>query len=187
MPEGDSIFKLARALERACLHRAIDALWLRGGGGAGRFRGSRARRRPEQPLASSLLDQRVACGIGNVYKNEVLFPAGFDPRRSSGSVSDTELVALYRRAAALVALNTAAGSRVTHPGGRGADRHWVYRRSGRPHLRCGRAIAAKRIGNAARVTYWYPRCQPSPKPVSTAGAAPAEGDARDAVAEGDGR
>ena len=34
---------------------------------------------PATTIAEALLDQRVACGVGNVYKSEVLFACGVDP------------------------------------------------------------------------------------------------------------
>ena len=41
-----------------------------------------------------------------------------------------------------------------------ADRLWVYSRGGQPCRTCGTAIASRKDGDDARVTYWCPRCQP---------------------------
>jgi endonuclease-8 len=41
------------------------------------------------------------------------------------------------------------------------DRLWVYSRGGQPCRKCGTAIASRKDGDAARVTYWCPKCQAS--------------------------
>ena len=41
-------------------------------------------------IGEALLDQRIVCGIGNVYKSESLFLAGVDPWRPVGSLSANE-------------------------------------------------------------------------------------------------
>ena len=48
---------------------------------AARFAGSRA------PLKALLLDQRIVCGLGNIYVCEALFRAGLSPLRPAGTVS----------------------------------------------------------------------------------------------------
>src|SRR4051812_28590289 len=40
----------------------------------------RAGERGGRTIGEALLDQRIAAGIGNIYKNEALFAAGVDPR-----------------------------------------------------------------------------------------------------------
>ena len=108
-------------------------------------------------IADVLLDQRVACGIGNVYKAEVLFLERTAPETRLAALSDDELEALYGRARNLLQRNTGSGARVTRPGGR----LWVYGRRGRPCFRCGEAIRCARLGQRFRSTYWCPACQPA--------------------------
>jgi endonuclease-8 len=52
----------------------------------------------ETPAVDLLLDQRVASGIGNVYKSELLFIHRVHPLRPLGDLSDNELCELYRTA-----------------------------------------------------------------------------------------
>lgn len=121
---------------------------------------TRARRlsAPDTPLVDLLLNQRIAAGIGNVYKSELLFLLGLHPLRTLAATPDDRLESLYRRGRALLHANLDGGPRVT----RRADgaRLWVYRRRGRPCLRCGTTIRSARLGRDARSTYWCARCQP---------------------------
>ncbi len=115
----------------------------------------------DMALADVLLDQRLACGVGNVYKSEVLFLERLDPWTPLHRVEDGQLEALWTLAAKLLRANLGGGRRVTRAIADGRGRLWVYGRSGQSCLRCGRArIAARRMGVNHRSTYWCPRCQP---------------------------
>jgi endonuclease-8 len=112
----------------------------------------------EREVGVALLDQRVAAGIGNVYKSEVLFACGVDPFAPVSSLDDETRRALLRTAARHLRVNTQrAGPRSTLRSGGLA----VYGRRGLPCRRCGTPVASARQGEQARVTYWCPRCQPS--------------------------
>jgi endonuclease-8 len=102
-----------------------------------------------------LLDQRVACGIGNVYKSEVLFLRGVDPFRAVATIDRRTKRALIVTASKLLRANVAS------PGPRRTTNEGVavYGRSGRPCRCCGTPIRAKRQGEQARTTYWCPTCQ----------------------------
>ncbi len=115
----------------------------------------------DAPLVDVLLDQRVASGIGNVYKSEVLFLEGLHPRTTLGSTDDERLAAVFARAADLMRRNLGGGPRVTRLDEPGSEPLWVYGRRGRPCLRCGTPVAYARMGRTQRSTYWCPRCQPS--------------------------
>jgi endonuclease-8 len=115
---------------------------------------------PGRTIADLLLDQRVACGIGNVYKSETLFLGACHPERSAGSIEDGQLAALYDIAAGLLAGNRRHGPRVTRRDRQGDQGLWVYGRSRLPCHRCGTPIVGRLLGAAQRSTYWCPRCQP---------------------------
>ncbi len=120
---------------------------------------------PDTLLADVLLDQRVACGIGNVYKSEVLFIERLLPTPELGATPDAALAACYRCAADLLRRNLGRGPRTTRFERDGAGRTWVYGRDGRPCLRCDGRIETARLGRHQRSTYWCPGCQserPSP-------------------------
>jgi len=130
----------------------------------------RLRERASQPIAEALLDQRVAAGIGNVYKSEVLFLERVHPETPAASLPEESLRSLVRTARALLMANVIEDSDSTITTWRGlrrttrrsdpAERLWVYGRSGKPCRRCGTPIAFRKSGPDARVTYWCPSCQP---------------------------
>ncbi len=149
---------------------------------------ARARERaPSTELGALLLDQRVAAGIGNVYKSEVLFLERLDPFAAVATVDDATLARVYRRARELMQKNLGPWRRTTTDlsraggdgfgggpsgslGPRGSARVHVYRRAGHPCRVCGSAIASAAQGEPPRRTYFCGKCQgvsrlgPSPSP-----------------------
>jgi endonuclease-8 len=115
---------------------------------------------PRTCLADLLLDQRVACGIGNVYKSEVLFLQGLHPGRTMGETPPQILAALYRLAGEMLRNNLGGGPRTTRFVRDGRGVLWVYGRGDQPCLRCGAVIRHESIGANRRSTYWCPDCQP---------------------------
>ena len=113
----------------------------------------------DAPLADVLLDQRVAAGIGNVYKSEVLFIEGRLPQTPQSAVGDADLHDAFALASNLLRRNLGGGPRVTRFEGDGAGRLWVYGRRDRPCLRCEGTIAGGRFGAGNRATFWCPGCQ----------------------------
>lgn len=114
-------------------------------------------------IGELLLDQRVVCGIGNIYRCEALFLEGHHPWTARRALTDEALVALVRRAAQLMQANlrpaTARTDTVGREFGAGGSRTWVYRRSGLGCRVCGTAISACGQGPLARRAYWCPACQ----------------------------
>jgi endonuclease-8 len=121
--------------------------------------------RASMTIAEALLDQQALAGIGNVYKNEVLFIERVDPFLAVGEVGDDILRDLVRTARRLLIENLDRASRITtdpgRAGGRGTGRLWVYGRSGRPCRRCRGPILDRRHGRLNRRTFWCPTCQPA--------------------------
>ncbi len=128
----------------------------------------RATERASMSIAEALLDQRALAGIGNVYKNEVLFIERVSPFATVGSLDDATLERLVATAQRLLVANAdrrRGHDRVTTGGARAAagDPLWVYGRRGRPCRRCGSAIRVTRQGSdVPRSTYSCPRCQEEP-------------------------
>lgn len=113
------------------------------------------------PIAVVLLDQRICCGVGNVYKSEVLHAEGLAPQAPVDFVGPglrTRLVATAHR---LLRANLGGGPRVTVAGGLA-----VYGRKGEPCARCGGLIERIVQGEHARSTYWCRGCQQWPQPVA---------------------
>jgi endonuclease VIII len=117
-----------------------------------------ARADTEVEIAPLLLDQRVAAGVGNVFKSEVLWACRVDPFAKVRDLDvDTRRRLVTTAARQLRANVDLTGSRSTLPGGGLA----VYGRRGQPCRRCGTPIRRHLQGEDPRVTYWCPRCQGS--------------------------
>jgi endonuclease-8 len=114
-------------------------------------------RRPGTPIADALLDQRVACGVGNVYKSEALWAARIHPLTPAEQLPEKIRRELLATAADLLRANLDGARRATHAGALA-----VYGRAGRPCRRCGSRVVSQHIGEHARVTFWCPTCQPAP-------------------------
>jgi endonuclease VIII len=114
---------------------------------------------PGVEIGVALLDQRVACGVGNVYKSEVLHARGVHPTTRLGALDVREREDLVRTAAELLRANLEGYPRTTVPEGLA-----VYGRAGQPCRRCGTSISARRQGEHARTTYWCETCQPRRSP-----------------------
>jgi endonuclease-8 len=106
-------------------------------------------------LGEALLDQRIAAGIGNVYKSEACFAVGVDPATPLEAVAEPVRRRVWSVAARQLQANLGQAERRTHPAGLA-----VYGRRGRPCHRCGTPIRMARHGDLARSTYWCPTCQP---------------------------
>jgi endonuclease VIII len=109
-------------------------------------------------VADLLRDQRVACGVGNVYASEVCFARGLHPRTPVERVDVATRRALLETASRLLRANLGPGPRQTVSGQPGSLA--VYGRAGRPCRRCATPIEVERVGRHARATYWCPSCQP---------------------------
>ena len=116
---------------------------------------------PERAIGEALVDQRVMAGPGNVYRNEVCFLRGLDPRTPVRAVPDLpRLIDLMKR---LMEANRWTGNQITTGDTRRGRRHWVYGRAGQPCRRCGTLLRAEpgEPSTTERSTFWCPRCQPA--------------------------
>jgi endonuclease-8 len=124
---------------------------------------ARAQAFANRTIADVVLDQRVAAGIGNVFKSEALFACGIDPRTRVGDLSLADLVRIYEIARDQMLLNLGPGPRITRErlsGDRPDDaRYFVYGRSGKPCRTCGTAIDCYALGDPPRWTWSCARCQ----------------------------
>jgi endonuclease-8 len=131
----------------------------------------RFRQRGGQPTGEALLDQRVLAGVGNVLRSEILFVARVHPRTPVAKLDDATLARVVGTAQQLLRANVADATRdrrVAHAGMRRTTRRadpaarlWVYGRRGEPCRACGTPIRRDADGDAARLVYWCPRCQPA--------------------------
>lgn len=118
----------------------------------------RFRQHAQRPLGEAVMDQAIVCGIGNIYKSELLFLERLDPFAPVAGLTDEQLHALVGRAHALMRVNLDNAARRTRfrPDGR---RFWVYGRAGQSCFDCGQRIEVRRQGDLGRTTYYCPGCQ----------------------------
>ncbi|MEU6644836.1 DNA-formamidopyrimidine glycosylase family protein [Saccharomonospora sp. NPDC046836] len=120
---------------------------------------------PDRELGLALLDQRVMAGIGNLYKVEICFLLGVSPWTPVAEVSAERAVTLARK---LLLANAWRPEQSTTGELARGRRNWVYERTRQGCFRCGGRvrIGAQGAGTQARPTWYCPRCQPGPAPVS---------------------
>jgi endonuclease-8 len=106
---------------------------------------------PSTTIGDALLDQRVASGIGNIWKNEACFACAIDPATPIALVDAAERRRVFDAAAARLRASV-AGSRPAMA---------VYGRAGHECRRCGGNVIWARQGRPPRGTYWCPACQPA--------------------------
>ena len=109
---------------------------------------------PSTEIAEVLLDQRLAAGIGNVYKNEVLWACEVSPFRPLADVDEPMRLRLYETAAEQLQANLGRWKRQTHPKGLA-----VYNRAGQGCYRCLGRIRTIEHGDIGRRTWWCADCQ----------------------------
>lgn len=115
-------------------------------------------------IKALLLDQKFLAGVGNMYADEALFAARIDPRRTSSSLTKSEIQRLYNaiREALIAGIKYGGASIVTyyHPdGSKGTAQQYFNVAHGQKKScpACGGLI--KRIVVRGRGTYYCPKCQ----------------------------
>jgi formamidopyrimidine-DNA glycosylase len=135
----------------------FDAAYLRG-----RLRGRTA------PVKNLLLDQRIACGVGNIYSDEALFRAGIRPLRRAGRLGEAEVIRLARALTDVLrdgikwCGTTLGDGRYRLPeGGAGSfqKRLAVFGREGESCRRRGCTGVVRRLRVGGRSTHFCPVCQ----------------------------
>jgi endonuclease-8 len=112
---------------------------------------------PATTLDDALLDQRVASGVGNVFKSEVCWAERLAPTTPIGALDAARRRASFSTAHRMLLANVGTRRRTTYGAGLA-----VYGKAGRPCPRCRTPIRRARTGSTPRSTYWCPTCQPSP-------------------------
>lgn len=119
----------------------------------------RLRQYNDLPIGEAMMVQEILCGIGNIYKSEVLFLCRLHPQIRVRDLADPLLLQIVDTAQQWMRRNRGRDPRRTRWS---TDAHhtWVYRRAGQLCLKCGTPIVMFRQGNLGRVTYVCSRCQP---------------------------
>jgi formamidopyrimidine-DNA glycosylase len=114
------------------------------------------------PLKTTIMDQSVVGGIGNIYADESLWRAQLHPCRVASSLSETEVKRLHRSIRAVLDYAVREGAAFVPHGKAISDRAFPYchGRAGSPCPRCGTIIQKDWVGG--RGTHYCPRCQKLP-------------------------
>lgn len=113
----------------------------------------------ERAVHVAVQDQRHLAGLGNEYANELLFVRGILPTTPATAV---DAAALVDTAARMIRANRDRPQRTFTGDTRRGRQNWVYRRAGKPCLRCGTGIRTTELGanpTSARIVFWCPNCQ----------------------------
>ena len=124
----------------------------------------RVRAEPERDIATALLDQRTLSGIGNEYKNEVLFLTSVWPWTKVRDLDGRALETILVTARDLMRRNRDGGARRTRFVLDRRQRVWVQERTGRPCYRCGTPIERGYHPGEFRKSWYCPSCQKAPRP-----------------------
>ncbi|WP_374025203.1 Fpg/Nei family DNA glycosylase [Mycobacterium sp. HNNTM2301] len=119
-----------------------------------------------RPIGALLMDQTVVAGVGNVYRNELLYRHNIDPFRPGRDVGEAEFDAAWTDLVALMKVGFRRGKivvvRPEHDHGPpsyrvGRPRTYVYRRAGEACRVCGDSIRTAVL--EGRNVFWCPTCQ----------------------------
>jgi endonuclease VIII len=119
-----------------------------------------------RPIGALLMDQKVIAGVGNVYRNELLYRHLIDPHRPGTHVGEAEFADAWTDLVALMKVGVSRGKIITMRKGddkglpsygRGRPRSYVYRRAGEPCRICGTPIRTEVM--EGRNLFWCPTCQ----------------------------
>ncbi|MFL4476458.1 Fpg/Nei family DNA glycosylase [Paeniglutamicibacter sp. MACA_103] len=123
--------------------------------------------RKRTPIGTTLMDQGVLAGVGNIYRAETLFRTRIDPFLPSCELSARKAGMLWDDIASIMADGVRDGKIITtlseHRDAEGPlwpdNAYYTYQRQGRGCRRCSAAISLAEV--AGRKLYWCPGCQPS--------------------------
>ncbi len=118
----------------------------------------------KRAIKSSLLDQSVVAGAGNIYSDESLFSAGILPHTQSKDLNYNQLKKLCQSLVDVLKISIGKGGTsfsdfrdLKGLNGNYGGQAWVYQRSGKPCRVCGTQIQKEVI--SGRSSHWCPKCQ----------------------------
>lgn len=122
-------------------------------------------RHKNAPIKAVILDQKIICGLGNIYADEALFDAKIHPRKLAGSLTKKQTGELLVSAGKVMeaSINSGGSTMRTYVKADGTKGDYlekfakVFRREGQPCLRCGSEIVKLKV--AGRGTHVCLNCQ----------------------------
>lgn len=117
-----------------------------------------------QPIKTSLLDQSIINGLGNIYANEVLFASKISPFRKTNTITKSEAEAIVDNSRKIVLKSVEAGGCTirSYTSSLGVIGHYqdyleVHGKNGQRCSRCGEIILKEKLDG--RSAYYCPKCQ----------------------------
>ena len=122
-------------------------------------------RHKNAPIKAVILDQKVICGLGNIYADEALFDAKIHPRTLAGklNLADAKRLLVSARKVMEASINSGGSTMKTYVKADGTKGDYlekfakVFRREGQPCESCGAEILKIKV--AGRGTHICPKCQ----------------------------
>ncbi|MFW5786970.1 MAG: bifunctional DNA-formamidopyrimidine glycosylase/DNA-(apurinic or apyrimidinic site) lyase [Halanaerobiales bacterium] len=115
-------------------------------------------------IKSLLLNQKFIAGLGNIYTDEALFRAGIHPARCADTISESELLKLYKAIREILKLGikykgTSFSDYVNALGeaGKFQEKLNVYQKEGEKCPVCGSIIEKEKL--SGRSSHYCPECQ----------------------------
>ena len=122
------------------------------------------KRKQNSNIKSTLLDQTVLAGIGNIYADESLFMAGIHPNSKVGSLPKSRIKLLHQAIISVLTLSIQKGGStdrnyVNAKGEKGSYIQFakVFRKNNLPCQVCGQIISKTKV--AGRGTHFCNNCQ----------------------------
>ncbi len=120
----------------------------------------------KSPIKTTLLDQRLVAGLGNIYVCEALFRSRIDPLRLANSLERPEIDLLYREIRAVLedAIRAGGSSLRDHRQANGELGYFqhnfrIYGREGEPCITPDCDGTVGRLVQGGRSTFYCPVCQ----------------------------
>ena len=122
-------------------------------------------RHKNAPIKAVILDQKIICGLGNIYADEALYAAKIHPKTLAGKLTKRQAKDLLFSARKVMeaSINSGGSTMKTYVKADGTKGDYlekfakVFRREGQPCERCGGEIVKTRV--AGRGTHICPNCQ----------------------------
>lgn len=121
-------------------------------------------RRPQIRIKKLLMEQTFISGVGNIYSDEALWRAKVNPKRFLGSLSDSELKAIFKGLIDSfdLAIEKGGSSANSFVDGRGEKGLYLtfanaYHMTGKPCKRCKTPIVREKLDG--RSAHYCPKCQ----------------------------
>ncbi len=121
----------------------------------------------DREVKVAMLDQRIVCGIGNLYAAEILHAAKILPTSRCNSLNKSRWKRIHQETIRILCeaiekegstLSDGTYRSAINGEGNYQNQHQVYDRENKPCLQCKKGLI-QRIVQAQRSTFYCPRCQ----------------------------